>query len=92
MSKGRQKSAGTWAQSLFRRSGNSLGTSQYKTFFAHRYPHEYTAPEYTPFSALFSVIGEGKPNRKGKIPDSKEGMDRNLFFLPRQIKQKVKQD
>jgi hypothetical protein len=63
MNKGHKKSAVKWVQRLFGRPFDSLTTTQTKTYFVHRYLHDHTASEQTPFNALFSDFGDKKPKR-----------------------------
>jgi glycine betaine catabolism B len=52
-----KKSTGLWAQRLFKQSRASKTAPQSKIYFAHRYHGGHAALVQTPYSALFSDVG-----------------------------------
>jgi glycine betaine catabolism B len=59
-----KKSAGLWAQRLFKQSSATKTAPPRKTCFAHRYHGGHTAMAQFPFSALFSDVGKHQPNQE----------------------------
>lgn len=58
-----KKPASHWVNRLYNQLGTTLNVTQGKTYYAHRYHDEKSANNPTPFSTLFSGLGNAEPKK-----------------------------
>jgi glycine betaine catabolism B len=73
-----KKSAGLWAQRLFKQSSSTKTAPLRKTYFAHRYHNGHAVLDKIPFSTLFSDVGNHQIKPEPEPLDFKQVFEHEL--------------